>query len=86
MNAITAALEKKGAKISRATWNARASEAEKTANVKKMVDEDTNIKYAVFKKGTVFPEGQAGGMEHMATWKSAYNIEGVRDWIFAQKK
>jgi hypothetical protein len=24
--------------------------------------------------------------EHMQTWKVAYYIEGVRDWLFNQKK
>jgi predicted peptidase len=86
MNDISAALENQGAKISRAKWNARAGEAEKAANVKKMIDEKANIKYVVFEKGTVFPEGKPSGMEHMATWKVAYNIEGVRDWLFMQKK
>jgi predicted peptidase len=86
MNASAAVWEAAGAKISRATWSARASEAEKAANVKKMLAEDTNIKYAVFEKGTVFPEGQQGGMEHMASFPKAYSIEGVRDWLFTQKK
>ena len=55
-------------------------------HVKKMIDEGNNIKYVVFDKGTVWPEGVTGGMEHMQTWKVAYYIEGVRDWLFAQKK
>jgi predicted peptidase len=51
-----------------------------------MLGESHNIKYATFLKGTVFPAGQEGGIEHMATWPVAYRIEGVRDWLFAQKK
>lgn len=86
MNAITAALEKAGAKVSRATWNGRASAAEFAEDVNKMNAEGNNIRYSVFSKGTVFPEGQEGGMEHMQTWKVAYYVEGVRDWVFAQKK
>jgi 4'-phosphopantetheinyl transferase EntD len=34
----------------------------------------------------VWPEGVTGGMEHMQTWKAAYHIDGVRDWLCAQKK
>jgi hypothetical protein len=26
------------------------------------------------------------GGSHMYTWKYAYSIEGVREWLFAQKK
>jgi predicted peptidase len=86
MNAATAAMEEAGGKVSRARWNARAGAAEMTANVQKTIDEGANIQYTVFDKGTVWPEGQTGGMEHMQTWKVAYYIEGVRDWLFAQKK
>lgn len=87
MNASLAVMEAAGAKISRAKWNGRAGKTEAAANVRKMIDEDSNIKYAVFEKGTVFPEGQTQtGPEHMQTWKVAYTIEGVRDWLFAQKK
>jgi predicted peptidase len=86
MNAATAAMEEAGGKVSRARWNARAGAAEMTTNVQKMIDEGANIKYTVFDKGTVWPEGQTGGMEHMQTWKVAYYVEGVRDWLFAQKK
>jgi predicted peptidase len=86
MNASTAAMEEAGGRVSRARWNARAGAAETAANVKKMIDEGNNVKYVVFDRGTVFPEGQAGGMEHMQTWKVAYYIEGVRDWLFTQKK
>lgn len=86
MTAATTAMEEAGGKVSRAIWNARANEAEMAANVKKMIDEGNNIKFVVFEKGTVFPEGMAGGMEHRQTWAVAYYIEGVRDWLFAQKK
>jgi predicted peptidase len=90
MNASLAVMEAAGAKISRAKWNARAGEAEKAANVRKMIEEGNNIKYAVFEKGTTWPEDQeqlqAGRNEHMQTWKVAYSIEGVRNWLFAQKR
>jgi predicted peptidase len=86
MNDSVAVWEKEGTKISKATWNARSSEAELTADARKMMTEGNNIKYATFLKGTVFPEGQEGGIEHMATWPVAYRIEGVRDWLFAQTK
>lgn len=86
MNAITVALEKAGAKVSRATWNGRSSAAEFAGDVDNMNAEGNNIRYSVFKKGTVFPEGKEGGIEHMQTWKVAYNIEGIRDWLFRQSK
>ena len=88
MNASLAAREADGAKISRAKWNGRAGEAEVAAHVRKMIEEGNNIKYAVFEKGTVLPEDQAqsGRNEHMQTFPVASRIEGVRDWLFTQKK
>jgi len=88
MNASLAVMEKAGAKISRAKWNGRAGEAEAAANVKKMIEEGNNIKYAVFEKGTVMPEdqAQAGRNEHMQSFPVAYSIVGVRDRLFTQKK
>ena len=86
MNDSVAVWKKDGVKVSEATWNARLSDAELTAEAKKMTAEGNNIKYATFLKGTVFPPGKEGGMEHMATWPVAYRITGVRDWLFAQSK
>lgn len=88
MNDITSTLEKDGAKISRATWNGRADAAEFASDVSKMKSEGSNINYTVLKKGTVVSEGQEDNAinNHMSTWKVAYNIEGVRDWLFAQSK
>ncbi|MCC8147262.1 MAG: hypothetical protein LIO93_12695 [Bacteroidales bacterium] len=88
MNAITAALEKEGARVSRAVWDGQSTPEIFEKEVRKMVAEDTNIKYTMLKLGTTLPESQRNGQknEHMETWKIAYNIEGIRDWIFSQSK
>ncbi len=88
MNAITKTLEENGAMVSRATWSGRATEKEFSELVAKMETENSNINYVVLQKGTVVPEGQTdnAGANHVNTWKIAYNIEGIRDWLFRQKK
>lgn len=89
MNESMDALEAVGAKISRATWNGRASSEEFTEDVNAMIAEGNNIKYTVLEKGTVVPEGieDNAATNHMYTWWSvAYNIEGIRDWLFTQVK
>ncbi len=88
MNAGMAALEAAGAKISRATWNGRASAEELASQVRSMIAEGNNIKYTVFAKGTVVPEGLPDDPRnnHVYTWAVAYAIEGLRDWLFAQVK
>jgi predicted peptidase len=87
-NAITAALEKVGAKVSRAVWNGKSTAAEFDADVKKMQAEGNSINYAALLKGTVVPAGQTddGGSNHINTWRIAYTIDGIRDWIFEQRK
>ena len=40
-----------------------------------MEDQQAPINYTVFKDGS-----------HMYTWSFAYNIEGIRDWLFEQTK
>jgi predicted peptidase len=86
MNASVEVWEKEGAKISKATWNARLSDADLTAEARKIVAEGNKIKYTTFLKGTTLPVGHAPDNEHMQTWKVAYSITGVRDWLFSQKK
>ena len=88
MNASMAALEAAGAKISRATWNGQASAEEFALDVSKMIAEGNNIKYTVLAKGTVVPGGlpDDGRNNHIYTWRLAYTIEGLRDWLFTQVK
>ncbi len=85
-NAITAALEKEGARVSRAVWDGRSTPQQFAANVAKMEAEGNPIKYVALEKGTVVPPGQNdnGGSDHINTWRIAYTIEGIRDWLFRQ--
>jgi predicted peptidase len=87
-NAIAAALEQEGAKVSRAVWDGRSTVEEFAAAVNKMESEGNSINYVALKKGTVVPAGQTddGGSNHINTWRIAYTIEGIRDWIFKQHK
>lgn len=85
-NAITAVLEQEGAKVNRAVWNGRSTAAEFAGAVKKMEALGSPINYVALQKGTVVPTGQKddGGSNHINTWRIAYTIEGIRDWIFKQ--
>ena len=52
--------------------------------------QNANVNFIAFAKGTVFKtaaESNAGGASgHTATWKYAYNIAPILDWIFQQSK
>ena len=89
MNAITDTLKKNGAKVAYGSWKGTYSSEEFTKAVKEMEKENANVNYSTLEKGTVIPkdvvETSKGG-EHIYTWTIAYNIEGVRDWLFSQSK
>lgn len=83
-NAITEVLEQEGAKISRATWDGTWSAAQFRAAFEKIDAEGSPINYVTFAKGTVIPEGRSttGAAGHVNTWRIAYTIEPIREWIF----
>ena len=87
-NAITAAMEQQGAKIARATWDGRWNAAQFETAVADILVQAAAINYTVLAKGTVVPVGETdnGGSNHMNTWRIAYVIEGIRDWLFRQRK
>ncbi|MCR5606231.1 MAG: hypothetical protein K6F69_05370 [Treponema sp.] len=69
--------EKLGAKTAKGQtmWNPKASADEMKNNVNEMLLKDADIRMNVFEGGS-----------HMYTWTLAYNIEGIRDWLFSQHK
>jgi predicted peptidase len=87
-NAITAVLEREGAKVARATWDGRWGPAEFAKAVAAVESSAAPINYTVLAKGTVVPAGQPdnGGSNHVNTWRIAYGIEGIRAWLFRQKR
>jgi len=87
-NAIMAVVEKAGTKVSRAVWDGQSTAAEFAADVKAMAAKGTTVNYATFKKGSTLAGGLANahGVEHNSTWPIAYTVEGIREWIFRQRK
>ncbi|MGR4866579.1 alpha/beta hydrolase-fold protein [Caulobacter sp. LARHSG274] len=87
-NAITAVLEGQGAKVARAVWNGASSPEQFAADVAAMRGQGASVNYVALRKGTVVPPGQPdnGGSNHVNTWRIAYAIEGMRDWLFEQRR
>jgi predicted peptidase/TPR repeat protein len=75
MDAITSALAKHGATVTKATWHAEAAPTVLANSVKMMRKENASVNYTTF----------AGG-NHTYTWEYAYSISGIRDWLFEQHK
>ncbi len=88
MNAITATVEQAGGKVSRDVWNGQSLPNDFAFSVAKMLAQGSAINYVALQRGTVVPEGLSddGGNNHICTWRIAYNIEGIRDWLFRQSK
>ncbi|WP_074269293.1 peptidase [Paraburkholderia phenazinium] len=87
-NAITEELKKDGARISRAVWDGTWTAQEFRAAFEKIDAEGSSINYVTFRKGTVIPPGEssAGASGHRNTWRIAYTIEPIREWIFRQQR
>lgn len=87
-NAITGVLEQEGARISRATWDGTWSAGQYRAAFERIDAEGSPINYVTFAKGTVIPPGQsaAGASGHRNTWRIAYGIEPIHEWIFRQHR
>ena len=85
-NVITERLEQDGAKISRAVWDAGWSADMYRFAYDAIVSEGSPINYTVFAPGTVFLPGAdtAGASGHRNTWRVAYSIEPIREWLFEQ--
>lgn len=85
-NAITARLDELGGRVNRAVWNARWTSDEFDQAFEAMRADDFNINYVVFETGTVIPPGQSaqGASGHRNTWRVAYGIKCIREWMFRQ--
>lgn len=86
MNASVEAWEEDGTVVSKAVWNATWSEEEFASAVEEMRAEGNNIKYTAFALGTTWDGDPAeeDPNEHNSSMHVAYDIEGVRDWLFEQ--
>ena len=87
MNAITSELIKRGATVAKDNWRADYTDAQFLEGARKVIAQKSNIKYTTLEKGTnpYLPKDANPGLEHSGTWKVAYNIPGIKDWMFLQK-
>ena len=88
MNAITSELIKRGATVAKDNWRADYTDAQFLEGARKVIAQKSNIKYTTLEKGTnpYLPKDANPGLEHSGTWKVAYNIPGIKDWMFVQSK
>jgi predicted peptidase len=85
-NAIMEVIEAQGTTHSQASWD--GTKVDFAPDVAAQSAEAVTVNYTVLQKGTVVPAGQddTPGANHINTWRIAYAIPGIRDWIMAQKR
>lgn len=66
---------KNGYKVAEAEVDMEASQEKMESHVSEMLKEDTHLMFTRFKGGN-----------HRATWYVAYDIEGIHDWLFEQRR
>ncbi|MEU6148076.1 PHB depolymerase family esterase [Streptomyces sp. NPDC047081] len=88
MTGIMDTLEKQGANISRAVWDGQLTPGQFAPYAAQMRAKKTPINFVALKKGTVVWPGleESSVDNHICTWRAAYTIEGIRDWLFEQKR
>lgn len=87
-NAITERLEQQGVKISRAVWNGAWNADQYRFAYDDLTAEHAQMYYTVFVKDSVFrpTDSRQGASGHRNTWRIAYSIEPIREWLFSQRK
>ncbi|MCC7370231.1 MAG: hypothetical protein IT306_17535 [Chloroflexi bacterium] len=87
-NAIVDAIRGQGTRVSTATWDGRWTPDQFATAVAQLEADGAPVNYASFVVGSVLPaSGLASGnpgKEHINTWRVAYTIDGIRDWMFQQ--
>lgn len=82
-NAIMQVIEDQGTKVATAVWDGQSTAAQFAADVRHLKAQKAPVNYASFQAGTVVPAG-SNVSGHLATWRIAYTIPGIRDWIMSQ--
>ncbi|MCS4534018.1 PHB depolymerase family esterase [Neisseria montereyensis] len=88
MNKATDAWAKQGARVVRDMWSGLASPEEFDRASEAMRNQQADVYYTVLQKGTVVPSGktESSRANQRNTWRIAYTIDSIRDWLLAQHK
>lgn len=87
MNQMACEMESKGALVARKVIDAGATQEEYDEIAKELIATGANVIYTPYKIETVANGWSSrGGEHHMNTWKTAYDIEAIREWLFSKEK
>lgn len=87
MNQMCVAMEKAGAKVTRRVMEAGLTDEEYAGITDEIMKENPDIIFTPYKLETV-AEGwhSFGGEHHVYTWRTAYDIDVIREWMFRQHR
>ena len=87
MNQILYALEQDGAKVAREVWRTGESQQTYREKAEALIKTGANMIYTPYDITTVANGWHShGGEHHVNTWRHAYGVEAIRDWLFDQRK
>lgn len=93
MQACMAQIEKAGGRVTRGGIDGNAPLEIQNAQVRYLIGNGTNLFFTWFEGDTVLPEelqqdtsGLNGGIYHVMTWRKAYYITAIHDWLFTQSR
>ncbi|MCD7750758.1 MAG: hypothetical protein LUI10_03305 [Lachnospiraceae bacterium] len=88
MTEITEAVEAAGTEVTIAQWSAALADEEQEQLATEQASAGTTINWTVFDTGTVMRDDvtSSDATEHMNTWRVAYDLNTVREWLFEQTK
>lgn len=84
-NAIMEVIEAEGTSVARAVWDGRSAPEAFADAVAALEAKGAQANYVAFAENTVTIPGQeSGASDHRGTWRIAYGISGLRDWLLRQ--
>ncbi|MCD7834049.1 MAG: hypothetical protein LUH00_08690 [Lachnospiraceae bacterium] len=88
MTEITEAVEAAGTEVTIAQWAATLTDEEQEQLAAEQASAGTTINWTVFDANTVMRNDvtSTDATEHMNTWRVAYDLDTVREWLFEQTK
>lgn len=87
MNQMCVSMETKGAQIAHKVMRADLTQEEYHKIARELEATGANIIYTNYQLETVADGWHSnGGMHHIHTWRTAYQIEAIRDWMFSKRK
>lgn len=79
--AIMDVVESEGTEVATGVWNGESTPAQFAADVRSVAEQHAPVNFTSFASGTLPTDTQA----HPETWRVAYTIPGIRDWILQRR-